>query len=320
MKFPLINRTHYSIHRAFSKPGDLAKAAKEAGYTHCGICDYANISGAVEFFEACEKHKIIPVIGCDFGSDRVFALNKDGWYELVCLVTSVSCDNFLNRDSLGSPNLILITEDLHDCRYIDKSDQDMYALTRALGEKVKTADLNEPTEGFHFASNEELLDLPVYQTIIDRSSPYTILGPPKLPHFDSGEATEIGALRKLVERGFKTKLDHIDPDIVQTYRDRVSYEMKVIELANLSGYYLIVQDFVNDARRKDVLCSIARGSSAGSLVSYLIGINLIDPIPYGLLFSRFFNAARAYPKHLSFDEHKFIDEWRDFESKLSKPR
>jgi DNA polymerase III subunit alpha len=123
---------------------------------------------------------------------------------------------------------------------------------------------------------------------VERSSTYTILGPPKLPHFDSGEATEIGALRKLVERGFKTKLDHIDPDIVQTYRDRVSYEMKVIELANLSGYYLIVQDFVNDARRKDVLCSIARGSSAGSLVSYLIGINLIDPIPYGLLFSRFF--------------------------------
>jgi hypothetical protein len=60
-------------------------------------------------------------------------------------------------------------------------------------------------------------------------------------------------------------------------------------------------------------------SAAGSLVSYLIGITLIDPIPYGLLFSRFFNAARAYPKHLSFDEYGFIDEFRDFESKLAKP-
>lgn len=55
-------------------------------------------------------------------------------------------------------------------------------------------------------------------------------------------------------------------------------------------------------------------SSAGCLVSDLIGINLVDPMPYGLLFSRFFNAARAYPKHLSFDEYPFIDEFRDFES------
>ena len=52
-------------------------------------------------------------------------------------------------------------------------------------------------------------------------------------------------------------------------------------------------------------------SAAGSLVSYLIGITLIDPIPYGLLFSRFFNAARSYPKHLSFDECPFVDVWRD---------
>jgi DNA polymerase III alpha subunit len=164
LKFPLINRTHYSIHRAFSKPGDLAKAAKEAGYTHCGICDYANISGAVEFFEACEKHKIIPVIGCDFGSDRVFALNKDGWYELVCLVTSVSCDNFLNRDSLGSSNLIVVNGSHHDCRYIPKSDSDMYALTMALGLKIKTSELTEPSQGYHFPSPHEIADSTTYST------------------------------------------------------------------------------------------------------------------------------------------------------------
>jgi DNA polymerase-3 subunit alpha len=90
--------------------------------------------------------------------------------------------------------------------------------------------------------------------------------------------------------------------------------MKVIELANLSGYFLIVSDFVNKGRADGQLCSVGRGSSAGCLVSDLIGINLVDPMPYGLLFSRFFNAARAYPKHLSFDEYPFIDEFRDFEA------
>ena len=63
---------------------------------------------------------------------------------------------------------------------------------------------------------------------------------------------------------------------------------------------------------------IVHNSSAGCLVSDLIGINLVDPIPYGLLFSRFFNAARAYPKHLSFDEYPFIDEFRDFEAEYLK--
>ena len=259
MKFPLINRTHYSIHRAFSKPADLAKAAKEAGFAHCGICDYGNISGAVEFFEACKQQKVLPVIGCDLGSTKVFALNKAGWNELIKIVTSVSCDGFLNRDSLDSSNLITVNEDLHDCRYIGKHDSDMYALTRALGEKIKVADLNEPVEGFHFASNEELPDSPVYSTIVERSSTYTILGAPRLPHFHSGKTSEIDTLKRLVEYGFKHKLGSIDPDLVRTYRDRVTYEMKVIELAELAGYFLIVADFVGKARHDDQLCSIGRG-------------------------------------------------------------
>jgi DNA polymerase III alpha subunit len=319
LKFPLINRTHYSIHRAFSKPAELAKAAKAAGYTHCGICDYGNISGSVEFFEACKKNGVVPVIGCDFGASRLFALNKAGWNELVKLVTSFSCDGFFNRESLDSPNLIVVNGSHHDCRYISKSDSDMYALTRALGEKIKVSDLNDCVEGFHFPSAAEITDSPVYQTIADRSSPYTILGAPRLPHFDSGGISEIAALKKLVEYGFKNKLGSIDPSMLKVYRDRVTYEMRVIELAELAGYFLIVADFVGKARKDQQLCSIGRGSAAGSLVSYLIGITLIDPIPYGLLFSRFFNAARAYPKHLSFDEYGFIDEFRDFETKMASP-
>lgn len=52
-------------------------------------------------------------------------------------------------------------------------------------------------------------------------------------------------------------------------------------------------------------------SAGGCLVSYLLRITLIDPIPYGLLFSRFYNASRSYPKHVSFGEHKFVDDWRN---------
>ena len=79
---------------------------------------------------------------------------------------------------------------------------------------------------------------------------------------------------------------------IEIYKERILQELEVIEDADLSGYFLIVADYVNEFRRRGVLVGPGRGSAAGCLISYLIGITLIDPIEYGLIFSRFFNSAR----------------------------
>jgi DNA polymerase III alpha subunit len=301
-------KTHYSILQSYNRPSKIIAACKAAGITNAILCDSGTLSGSVEFLEACKEHGLKAVIGCNFNGKQVFAKNLQGWKDLVSLVTEWACDERLNQDTLGSSNLLTLS--LPECRYGAKEEEEFYRILRALALKAKVDKLEEPTSGF------ELRPLEDPSPLLDEVEQYSITGPPKLPRFES-DKSEIEKLRELVEESLGKLLPTLTEEDKVVYRKRVEYEMKVIEMGDLAGYFLIVQDFVNHARDDGQLCSIARGSSAGSLVLYLVRINLVCPMPYGLLFSRFYNAARSYPKHLSFDEHPFIDEWRDYETKYS---
>jgi DNA polymerase-3 subunit alpha len=100
-------------------------------------------------------------------------------------------------------------------------------------------------------------------------------------------------LRQLCRDGWKQKIDKkIDKNDQQIYIDRIKYELEVLETAGLSSYFLIVRDILEFVRSKGWIPGPGRGSAAGCLVSYLIGITNIDPIKYNLLFERFYNAGR----------------------------
>ena len=251
----LVNRTHYSILKAFSKPEEVAQGAKSLGYEAVGLCDFANVSAAVEFLEACKSAKIKPILGCDFGEVKVFCKNLAGWKELVAVVNEFCIHARLDRDSLGSPNLILVNEDLPDCRYVHKSDEEYYRILRCLGLKIKLADLAEATAGFHMVSPDEVPESSIYGEF-DAVELFDITGPPKLPRFSDDEVELIWAK---VREGFAKHTKDFDEVHRAEYDARVRYEMKVIELANLSGYFLIVSDFVNKGRADGQLCSVGRG-------------------------------------------------------------
>lgn len=91
-----------------------------------------------------------------------------------------------------------------------------------------------------------------------------------------------------MERG-ELDLAHYDAD---TYKNRMTYEMLIIDKMGYCDYYLIVRDFVLYAKGQEIPTGPGRGSGAGSLVAYLVGITEIDPIRYGLLFERFLNLQR----------------------------
>lgn len=103
-------------------------------------------------------------------------------------------------------------------------------------------------------------------------------------------------LRKLCNDGW-TKLP-TDKD-EQLYRDRLEEELSVLEGANLASYFLVIKDILDYVHTNGWLSGPGRGSAAGCLVSYLIGITQVDPIPYGLLFSRFYNEGRNAPGRIS---------------------
>ncbi|MFA5725279.1 MAG: DNA polymerase III subunit alpha [Candidatus Omnitrophota bacterium] len=95
-------------------------------------------------------------------------------------------------------------------------------------------------------------------------------------------------LRELCERGLKERFEKVIPQI----SERLEHELKIIKDMGFVSYFLIVWDFIHYAKSKDIPVGPGRGSAAGSLVSYLLGITDLDPLKYGLLFERFLNPAR----------------------------
>src|ERR1043165_6182646 len=100
-----------------------------------------------------------------------------------------------------------------------------------------------------------------------------------------------------------------NPDVaaaIKVVLDRLHMELKVIEKTGFISYFLIVADFVRFGRSKGIAC-VARGSAAGSIATYLLGISNVDPIRYGLLFERFLNPERVNPPDIDID---FADDRR----------
>lgn len=97
-------------------------------------------------------------------------------------------------------------------------------------------------------------------------------------------------------------------EITEEVKDRLDFELQVIKEMGFAGYFLIVQDFINQARKMDVAVGPGRGSAAGSAVAYCTGITSIDPIKYNLLFERFLNPERISMPDIDID---FDDEGRD---------
>jgi len=112
-------------------------------------------------------------------------------------------------------------------------------------------------------------------------------------------------LKELCLKGLKEKYGENYP---QKAKERMDYELEVIEKTGFTPYFLIVQDFVNFAKEKKIAVGPGRGSVGGSLVAYLLGITNIDPLKYNLLFERFLNPERISPPDIDID---FSDERRD---------
>ena len=131
------------------------------------------------------------------------------------------------------------------------------------------------------------------------------LGKVQLPEYavPSGKTAEV-YLRQLAEAGVPTRYGTTTPEV----KERLEYELSVIEKTGFASYFLIVQDFVNWAKDHGIVVGPGRGSAAGSIVSYLLNITNVDPIKYELLFERFLNPERIAMPDIDID---FADTRRD---------
>ena len=126
-----------------------------------------------------------------------------------------------------------------------------------------------------------------------------------LPRYEAPDGTNSNIyLKKLIEERLTRRYENPSKEV----RERVEYELGVIEKTGFANYFLIVQDFVNWAKNHGIVVGPGRGSAAGSLISYVLGITDVDPIAYNLLFERFLNPERISMPDIDID---FADHRRD---------
>ncbi|MCF7559915.1 DNA polymerase III subunit alpha [Sabulilitoribacter multivorans] len=182
-----------------------------------------------------------------------------------------------------------------------------------------------PNQEYYFKSSDEMKslfkDIPEaisnVQEIVDKVEAYDLARDVLLPAFDipdefkneedlkdGGKRGENAYLKHLTYEGAKKRYGE---DLTEEIKERLDFELSVIENTGYPGYFLIVEDFIREARKMDVSVGPGRGSAAGSVVAYCLWITNIDPLKYDLLFERFLNPDRISMPDIDID---FDDEGR----------
>lgn len=141
--------------------------------------------------------------------------------------------------------------------------------------------------------------------IAERCNVELEFGENKIPAFDTGEQSPQEYLRMLCERGFKERYGENPPEGA---KERLDFELEVINKMGFDTYFLIVHDFVDHAKKRGIVVGPGRGSAAGALIAYCLYITEVDPLAYGLLFERFLNPERVSMPDIDID---FADTRRD---------
>ncbi|MCS6795355.1 MAG: DNA polymerase III subunit alpha [Raineya sp.] len=217
---------------------------------------------------------------------------------------------------------VIATNDSH---YVDEKDANAHDILLCINTGAKLSDPKAtdeesskgrfafPNNEFYFKTQAEMntlfADIPAAldytNEIFDKVENLKLKRDILMPHYPlpAGFGSQFEYLRHLTFEGAKRRYGSITPEIEQ----RLNYELEVMHKMGFEGYFLIVQDFINAARKLGVWVGTGRGSAAGSAVAYCIGITNIDPIRYNLLFERFLNPERVSMPDIDTD---FDDEGR----------
>ena len=397
--------TEYSLLDGACRISELPKRVKEAGQEACAITDHGCMYGVVDFYKACKKEGIKPIIGCEVyvaprtRFDKVFQVdnkpyhlvllceNQQGYQNLIKLVSAGYIEGFYSkprvdlellekyheglialsaclageiprklstgdfsgaketalryRNIFGEGNYFLEVQDhgieeqrrilpllrrlsketgiplaaTNDCHYLKKEDARMQNVLVCIQTNHTVDEQNDmefPTEEFYLKSREEMEKaLPGFEDALDNTAAIAArcqveftFGKTQLPHFETPDGrTSEEYFTDLCTRGLKKRYGTITPEL----QGRFDYEMSVVKKMGYVDYYLIVYDFIRYAKSRDIPVGPGRGSGAGSLLAYCMGITGVDPIKYQLIFERFLNPERVSMPDFDVD---FSDERR----------
>ena len=329
---PLKVTTDYTLLKSLIKIPDLITFLVSNKITACAICD-ENLYGALDFYKACKENNIKPIIGLSVNLNNqdlyLYAINYDGYKNMLKIHTIIETrelgivdlekyrDNilaivpyksvdlwknlaFYEHLYIGYSNLFeknnaaILTNDIvyvNDLRALKLDDIKYLSFLDDLRKEARLDYANNYYQTPDYADSKKISEI---VNLINLEIPY---GKRYIPKYNPN----IDAYLFLKNLSLKGLTKRLNGNIPTSYLDRLNYELSVIKEMGFVDYFLIVYDYVLFAKRKGILVGPGRGSAAGSLVSFSIGITDIDPLKYNLLFERFLNPSRITMPDIDID-------------------
>ena len=340
MYTPLNIKTENSILSSLIKIDELIDFALKNGIKSLTITDN-KMYGAYYFYKKCKESGIKPIIGLDVSVDGVnvilYCKNYNGYRnllklvslndvsienintysgDLICIVPYksfslydrlakifsdifISYSNIQEMNKLSYDNLVY----MNDILCLSKSDLKYLSFLDAIKSGSSVSGVDRYSDNYlvlfdevkrlypnHLNNNYKIGDMCNLEIEIQHDL---------LPHFDCPDGMDsYSYLKRLCIEGIKKIFGST---VSKKYADRLKYELDVINKMGFCNYFLVVADYVRFAKESGILVGPGRGSAAGSLVSYVLGITTIDPIKYDLLFERFLNPERVTMPDIDID-------------------
>ena len=297
---------------------------KLAPYLDGNILGFCGHLGSTLAYKIMEDPDNATKIGTEFIAHMKDIFGKDNFFlesqlmDQEYLTQQITLTKIIRDLGKQTNTRVICTPDAHYCAQEDAVDQRILLCNNL---KTTLVDINKKilnneeimmdcffkSDKYYILSPEEMRELHTEEEIDNTNlvdsmcESYDILHKPMLPKFECpNNLNPDEYLRELCRHGWREKIKNYIPEDKQPeYTERIKHELEVLQGAGLSSYFLIVQDILRYVREKDWLPGPGRGSAAGCLVSYLIGITSIDPIKYDLIFERFYNTGRNTSDRIS---------------------
>ncbi len=340
------NKSMFNLLTSTTKPYELIKFAKSNDLPAIGICDVDTAQGFHSLLALAKKEGVTAILAVDTFvihnqiSEKVllicknhkslFEINKalsskdtiaryEQFENTIVVFQNPHIKNIKNKDYRGITRTFLasyegdISSDMlliDETHFANKQDFEYFKIVNCIrnGELLNQIKVDNYAHSYLRLEDEQMWYYPDlyqnYQQLVAKLESIQFTSDFKLPHFPS-EHNNREYLYKLMYAGLNRRLNM---QITDAYRQRLEYEFKVISDLDFVDYFLIVWDIIKFCRKNDIYVGPGRGSAAGSLLAYCLGITSVDPIAHDLLFERFLNPMRKTMPDIDLD---FEDTRRD---------
>ena len=333
MKFtPIHVNTEYSFQESTIRIDALIEKAIDLGLESLVITDHNSMFGVAEFIHKTKINGIKPIVGLDLDVENyrliLLAKNFDG-YKILNKLSSrkmrneeIKVEDVISKDiyiidhptkgHFATKNSQLIAENyfvgsetetfenavyVQEGRILKEDERETLKLLSDIAQKEFNPMEIEPLE---FEIDENNIAAKQATNILKDCNIEWPLSNNHVPKFKNNlNLSSIEYMKKIIQENAKVILKNIEN--IDQYKERIRYEVNIIEKLGFEDYFLIIWDLIKWSKDNGISIGPGRGSAAGSIISYLLNITEVDPIEYGLLFERFLNPERVTMPDIDID-------------------